>query len=233
MERPEEISGKKMLELIEQLKKDKIVLSVHILDTENEGLSIILGTKIVNDKQCLILDFPTGIGGMIFHAKDLKVAIEFADKNKIHYNLKSVIEDVTRQNLYVRLPRVIYRIQRRKFFRTESPLGLKMIIDEKSERYEFNVINISEGGALISHPAKLHNDIRFFKGAVKPVIIVCREDDHVQTIKIDKAEISRIKSVRETGNYNYALQFIECDKREEKDLRNLIYLCQRRCAKVS
>jgi len=233
MENPEEIAGNKMLELLEQIKNDRITLRVIILGTGNEGLSIVLGTEIIDDKPCLILDFPTGIGGIIFHAQGLKAIIEFTDRNKIRYTLRSVIEGVTRQYVYILLPNVIHRIQRRRFFRIPAPIDTKVIINEKDMRYEFNVIDISEGGALLSHPASFHNDDQFFKGALKPLIIHYREDDNnMQTIKIDKAEIKRIEKAWETGTYNYAFQFIECGKKEENDIRNLVYSCQRRIFKL-
>jgi len=232
MESPEEITGNKMLEILEQLKRDKITLRFIILGTSNEGLSIVLGTKVIDDKPCLILDFPTGIGGIIFHAQGLKAFIEFTDSNKIHYNIRSIIEGVTRQHVYILLPKVIRRLQRRKFFRTQAPIDTKVIINEKNKKYEFNVIDISEGGVLISHPASFHNDDRFYKGALKSLIIDYREDETIQTIKVDKAEIKRIEKAWETGTYNYAFEFIECGKKEENDIRNLIYSCQRRFFKL-
>ena len=92
MERPEEISGSSLMNLIERLRNDKIVLSLYISNVEYEGLSIILGTKIINRKECMMLDFPAGMEELRSHTHGLPVSIEFTDKNKINYYLKSIIE---------------------------------------------------------------------------------------------------------------------------------------------
>jgi len=228
MENPEEITGSKIPELLEQLKRERITIRFVVLGTGSEGLSIVLGTKVVDGKTCLIIDIPTGMRYWISQAQGMKAFIEFTDKDKVHYTLRSKIEGVTENYVCIRLPMVITRLQRRKFFRVSAPADTKAIINEKDGRYEFNVIDISEGGILISHPASFHDEDRFFKGALKTLIILYREEGIKQTIKVEKAEIKRIEKSWETGNYNYAFQFIECGKKEENDIRNLVFSCQRR-----
>jgi len=228
MEDPEIITGKKMIELLDQLKSERITLNLRVFGTGNEGLSILLGRKPVNAKQCLILDFPAGARFDILYAEGNKVIVEFSDKNRIHYSLRSVIEGVSPRNIYILLPKEIQRIQRRRFFRIPPPSGTRVIINDDDGKFEFNIIDISEGGMLISHPASFHDERKFFQGARKTLIIVCREKGDIQTIKINKAEIKRIKKILETGCYNYAFQFIELGRKEENDIRNFVYSCQRR-----
>lgn len=228
MEAPEIITGENMLGLIDQLKKERIALKLNIAGSDNEGLSILLGIRQVNGNPCLIIDFPAGTGLDMLYAHGKKVNIEFIDKKKIHYSFRSIIEDVTPQNIYVLIPNVINRIQRRRFFRIPPPLGTKIIINERDRKFEFNVINISEGGALISHPADFHDEKIFFQSAQKSLVIVYNEDGNKHTIKVNKAEIKRINKVLETRRYNYAFHFIDCGRQEENDIRNFIYSCQRR-----
>jgi c-di-GMP-binding flagellar brake protein YcgR len=228
MEDTEIITGSKMLDLLDQLKRERTTLNLYIPGTGYEGLSIMLGVERINGIPCINMDFPTGIGPGIFLTQGKKVIIEFIDKNKIHYHLRSIIEGVSRQSLDILLPDVVHRLQRRKFFRIPPPISTRIIINEKNRKYEFDVIDISEGGALISHPAAFHDDSKFFKGAFKSLIISYRKDDDMQTIKVDKAEIKRIIKAWRTGCYNYALQFVEHGKKEENDIRNFIYSYQRR-----
>lgn len=228
MEAPEIITGEKMLGLVDQLKRDRIALKLNIAGSYNEGLSILLGSKDVNGKPCLMIDFPAGARFDMLYANGKKVNIEFTDKKKIHYNFRSTVEGVTPQSIYILMPKAINRIQRRKFFRIPPPLGTKIIISDERGKYEFNVINISEGGVLISHPANLHDERIFYQGAEKSLVIVCREDADTRTIKIKKAEIKRINKILETRRYNYALHFIDCGRQEENEIRNFVYSCQRR-----
>ena len=228
MEDPEIITGSRMLDLLDQLKRERTILNLNVLGTGNEGLSILLGRKEVNGSQCLMMDFPAGVRYDILYAHGRKVVIQFTDKNKIHYSLRSVIEGVSPRIMYILLPKEIQRIQRRRFFRIPPPVGTKVIINDDDGKFEFNVIDISEGGVLISHPAAFHDDRKFFQHAKKTLIIVYKEKGNIQMIKINKAEIKRIKRILETGCYNYALQFIDCGGKEENDIRNFVYSCQRR-----
>jgi c-di-GMP-binding flagellar brake protein YcgR len=228
MEDPEFIAGSRMLELLEQLKRERITLNLKVLGTGIEGLSILLGRKEVNGNQCLMMDFPAGARYDILYANGRKVVVEFSDKNKIHYSLKSVIKGVSPRNMHILLPKEIQRIQRRKFFRIPPPAGTKVIINDDDGKFEFNVIDISEGGALLSHPAAFHDDRKYFQNARKTLIIVYREKGDIQMIKVETAEIKRIKKILETGCYNYAFQFIDCGRKEENDIRNFVYSCQRR-----
>jgi|GEM_PF-2076391 len=228
MEDPEIITGGRMLDLLDQLKRERTILNLNVLGTGNEGLSILLGRKEVNGRQCLMMDFPAGARFEILYAHGRKVFIEFTDKNRIHYSLRSAIEEVSPQCIYILLPKGIQRIQRRKFFRIPPPPGTKVIINDEDGKFEFNVIDISEGGVLISHPSAFHDDGKFFPSARKTLSIVCREKGSMQMIKVNKAEIKRIKKILETGCFNYAFQFIDCGKQEENDIRNFVYSCQRR-----
>lgn len=231
MEAPESITGESMLKLIDRLKKEKTIIKLHILGTSNEGLSIVLGIETVNETPCLIIDFPTGTEDNIFQAQGKKAIIKFIDRERVHYNFRSVITGVSRQNVYILLPKVIYRLQRRKYFRTPPPIATKVIINEEGKRYEFDMLNISEGGALISHPSDAHDDSKFFKGALKTLVIVYNQDNNKQTIKVNKAEIIRIEKIWETRRYQYGIQFIDYGTQEENDIRNFIYSCQRRLLK--
>lgn len=228
MEAPEIITGEKMLGLFDQMKKERIALKLNIAGSDNEGLSILLGIKKINGNPCLMIDFPAGARYDIVYAQGKKINIEFTDKKKIHYNFRSTVEGVTPENIYILMPKAINRIQRRRFFRIPPPLGTKIIINDGEKRFEFNVINISEGGVLASHPVAFHDEGIFFQGAEKSLDIVYREDGKTHTIKVNKAEIKRINKVFETRRYNYAFQFIDCGKQEENEIRNFIFSCQRR-----
>jgi len=228
MEAPEIITGERMLGLVDQLKRERSALKLNIAGCDNEGLSILLGIAQFNGNPCLMLDFPAGVSLDTLFAHGKKVYIEFTDKKKINYNFRSTVAGVTPQNIYILMPKAINRLQRRRFFRIPPPLGTKIIINDEWGKFEFNVVNISEGGALISHPDAFHDERIFFQGAEKSLVIVCGEEGNAHTIKIRKAEIKRINKVPETHRYNYALHFIDCGTQEENKIRNFIYSCQRR-----
>jgi c-di-GMP-binding flagellar brake protein YcgR len=224
MENPEIITDKKIIELLECLKNDRTILKLNIPDAGDELLSIVIDIKAEEIPPHFAIDFPGGATEHIKEARGKKIIIGFKDKDRIQYVMKSFIERVSEHNLYILLPESIQKLQRRKYFRVSSPIGTKVIIDEPNINCEFNVINISEGGALITHPDK----IGLLKGDQKPLSILFNEADNVQRISIDKAEIKRIEKETEKRCCNYAFQFLDRGKKEENYLRNFIYSCQRK-----
>jgi c-di-GMP-binding flagellar brake protein YcgR len=227
MNSAEKITGDKIFKLINQLKKEKSILRLNILGTGYEGLSIVLGIKMINESPCLILDFPAGARESILNSQGKKTIIEFNDKDRILYTLRSIVERVSEDDICILVPNVVYRLQRRQYFRIISPIGTKVIINEGYKSYEFNMIDISEGGTLISQPAAFHDANLFFKGAQKPLLIIFYEGNAKRTIRVNKAEIKRIEKIPETSCINYGVQFIDCDKKEENTIRNFVFSRQR------
>jgi len=228
MENIERVTGDKILKIFDRLKKERTILKLNILGIGYEGLSIIIDVKGFNKPPYFLIDLPGGAQDNLLNARGKTVAIEFTGNDKVPCSLKSVIESVTEKNISIIFPGVITRLQRRKYFRIPAPLGTKAIIIEKDARYEFNVIDISEGGILISHPDCFHNGDKFFEGAVKPLLIVYNEGANEQRIAISKAQIKRIEKITDIGRVNYAFQFLDRGIKAENDIMNLIYSYQRR-----
>jgi c-di-GMP-binding flagellar brake protein YcgR len=228
MDNAERVTGQNLINMIETLKKEKTIIKLLIPGAGIEGLSIVVGIKTGDSQPGFIIDFPAGVGIGIFYAQGSRIVIEFNDREKINYRLRSVIASVTKQQIFIAIPEFIQRLQRRNFFRIVSPIGTRVIINDGNKKYELDVIDISEGGALISHPVKYHDENKFFKGAVTPLLILHKNGNSIQSIKVNKAEIIRAGKVVETGNFNYALKFLDYDKKDADILRNFIYSCQRR-----
>jgi c-di-GMP-binding flagellar brake protein YcgR len=228
MENAQSISGNKILDIIDQLKKDKTALKLTIPEIGYEGLTIILDLKNLKTSPILLIDFPGGLQDKVMNTLGKTMLIEFNGPDKIPYSFRTVIQKVTEDYLVVAAPKSIIRIQRRKFFRIPSPLGTKVIINEKDQSYEFNVINISEGGILVSHPEERHEDLIFFKGAIKSLLIIYEDGINSLKIRINKAEIRRIDVASETRRYHYAFQFLDRGIKEENLIMNFIYAYQRK-----
>jgi c-di-GMP-binding flagellar brake protein YcgR len=228
VEDPEIITGDKIPLLMNQLRQEHAILKLYMPGIGNDWLSIVLGVKKDNGTPCFVIDSPSGAGFYLHASKGQKIIIEFTDRNHVHFRLRSVIERVADQNVYVMMPEVVYRLQRRGCFRVPSPIDTKIIINDQEGRLDLEAINISESGALAGNPSASHNSMRFFRGAVKRLIIIYKEDENEQIIKIKRAEIRRVLKRPETGCYEYAFMFHDRGKEIEKEIRMFIYSCQRK-----
>lgn len=224
------IRGDKVFKILDQLQKDKTILNLHVLGIGYEGLTIVTGVDSNNNgDSCFLIDRPGGLSMGVFEKIEGKKAIfEFNDENRIHYKFRAIIGGLDKRDIRVEFPESIERIQRRKFFRTISPPGTKILFNADN-RYEFNVLNISEGGLLINQKARFHNKSLLYVDAIlESIYLVSKNDNIVTNIGIKKAEIVRINKSPETGRYNYALKILELGKNEEMDIRKFIYESQRK-----
>jgi c-di-GMP-binding flagellar brake protein YcgR len=228
MEDPEIITGDKISLLMDQLRQEHTILKLYMPGIGNDWLSIVVGIKKENGTPCFVIDSPSGAGFYLHGSKGQKIIIEFTDRNHVHYRLRSVIERVADQNVYVMMPEFVYRLQRRGYFRVPSPVDTKISVSDQDGRLSLEVVNISESGVLASNPSASHTGVRFFKGAVKGLVIIYKEDEGEQIIRIKKAEIRRVVKRPDTGCYEYAFMFLDRGKDIEKEIRMFIYSCQRK-----
>ena len=229
MEAPDRIVGKKINVIIDQLQKEKTILKLNILDIGYKGLSIVIGVESDDRNSFFLIDYPGGSRDMLVKASGKSVFFEFNDLDNIQYTFRSVVEKVVQDSIWIRFPEGIDRKQRRKYFRIATPPGTRIIFNVSERRYDLNVINLSEGGALINQRASRHEEELFCKdGEFKNISLVRNEGDLRTRISIKKAKIVRIKKNQETGRYSYGLQFLEMEIAEREGIREFIYKCQRR-----
>lgn len=228
MQSPDIISGKKLIKTIKQLQRDRTILRINILGTGFEGLTVITDIISREDNPGILIDYPGGADDSVPYSYGKRILFEFRGKDRIHYRFRSVVSEVRENGIKIEPLESIERIQRRKHFRVDAPAGTMMIFNTQEKKYQFNVINLSEGGALINLKASFHNRILFNVGAkISNLFLMCEENNLNVRIKIKDAEILRTDKRPETGRYNYAIKFIGIDKDNIYEIREFIYKCQR------
>jgi c-di-GMP-binding flagellar brake protein YcgR len=228
VEEPEIIAEEQIPVLFGRLKRERTILKLYIPGINNDWLSIVIGIEAHNGLPCFVIDFPGGAGHDLWNSQGKRAIIEFTDRNRVHCRLKSVIEKIEDQNIYMLMPETVYRLQRRGFFRVPSPINTRVIIRDEDGSLDLDVVNIGEGGVLVSNPTSSHRSVRFFRGAFKGLSIVYKENEAQERIEIKKAEIRRVVKRPETGCYEYAFMFRDRGKDIEKEIRKFIYSCQRK-----
>ena len=226
----ERIIGNKISQLLDQLKKDRIILDIQVLGLDYEGLTMITDINIA--KGYFLIDFPGGFDAVKKSAVGKRCFFEFSDQSKIHYNFRAPIESLIKDNIKINFPDFIERTQRRRFFRVAVPSGTKLFCRLNNIKYEFDVINISEGGVLIGIKSKYHDNAVLYKnGIINRFTIMAKNDDSTVNLSLETAEIVRLENHKDRGRYNYALKFTGVDRAESEKIRRFVYDCQRRILK--
>ena len=225
---PNTITGDKQVDILRELQKNRTIISINLLGKGYEGLTIVTGIHTMNNIPLILIARPGGSEDYIQKTSKERVFLEFVDRDKIQYNFKTRIEKVGEDDILIQFPKIINRVQRRKHFRVEPPIGTRMVITADDRRHEVNVINMSMGGALICKDSGGHIKEVFFMGQhLKDIVLKCDENEARARITIKKAEIIRIAKIEETGRFCYALKFLEMDRDMTEQLHVFIYLSQR------
>ena len=231
MDDSEKIRDEKIFSILEQLKNDRTILNIHVMGTDFDGLSIILGISD-GESPRFFIDNPSRAN----HAAPLSVGrkcyFEFNDGDRIKYSFKTTIESIFGKRIKFNFPEFIERSQRRKAFRIPVPKGSRLLCSTNNNQFKFDIINVSEGGLLVSIEAISHNSDILFKGKkFKGLLLSAEQADKSVKINLHSAEIVRVEKMDENGRINYGLKFIDIEKRDQDELRRFIYYCQRRILK--
>ena len=228
MKDSEKIRGNKIFNILEQLKKNHTIFNIYVTGTDFDGLSIILGVSGGENPRFLI-DYPGRNDFDSPLSPGKKCYFEFSGENNIKYSFKATVESIFGKRIKFRFPEFIERSQRRNAFRILASSGSKLLFLNNDDQIEFDIIDVSEGGLLVSLRHKSPRNNTLFKGnTLEKLLLSAEKGDNLLQINIGSAEIVRIDKIDERGRIRYGLKFIGIDKREQDELRRYIYHCQRK-----
>ena len=149
-------------------------------------------------------------------------AVEFVDVGRLE-------ADHIRQFIYWCQREVL---KRRRHHWGAVPAGTKIILDTSGKRFEFNVVNLRDGGALLNQKAELHDDGLLQEGRhLKDLHLVYYDEGNRKIrIEIRQVYIMKIEKNRDARSCRYAVKFVDMDKVEADRIREFIYDWQRRSA---
>ena len=224
----EKITDQGIFELIEQLQKDRIIIKIHLLGKDYEHLTAVTGVRTKGRIPHFMIDYPRGFREAVTGVETWKIQFEFIGKDKVPYTFKTSGGQTSRGKILIRFPESIDRIQRREYFRLGAPVGTKIDSIINSTLHEIVVINISEGGALVSF-GKGAKEKSFLKtgGLLRDLTLLFPSEEEELKVIIKKALVKTVEKDPLTNHYRYSLQFTDIEKDEKDALRGLIYKFQR------
>ena len=231
MAKTEKIKGSAITKIFEELINYRTLLSLDLLNTDYRKLTRITALVDRNNEPHFIIDAPEQFEHAATNNAPWRIRFEFVGKDHIRYGFTTVGGEVHGSRIYVKLPRVIERNQRRKLFRINVPAGTKLCLALDEMRIELEVINLSIGGslaALVQTNPDLKSPPPFADNfLLKNAELAFSAEIMRPPIKIRAIQIKRIKKNAETKCYEVALEFSEVDKDEQRKLTDMIYELQR------
>ncbi len=227
------ISGQKLVELFETLVASKTIMSMQLMGGRYERITYIIGIDTAEKEPRLVVDNPEGFNEAAAGARPWRLRFNFNGPDKLEYIFQVEGGAARGKDLILPLPDFVERIQRRRNFRIDAPLGSQMSFTLAAEACIISLINISLGGAygVLTQPKPkkiprtlLKKDQRIYR------LELCfpgDEEMEAQTIRIKKAEVRRIEHDRERHIYKFAFEFMDMARQEKEKLTRAIYHAQR------
>ncbi len=164
---------------------------------------------------------------------DWRLRFEYSGKDNIKYAFETREGEVSRNMAWIKHPEIVYRYQRRHFFRLEAPPGTRLDLPIEGTRYRLLVIDVSLGGtlgALVSLTKKMESELRLDRHqSLESVELMFpgKDNDEDSKVYIKKCRIARNRKNPLNRKYECALEFTEIDKEQQKKFSVLFYRWQR------
>jgi hypothetical protein len=229
----EKIQGKKLVRLMEQVQREKIMLSMRLVGQNYERLTMV--TRIPKNEKAsfFVIDPPRDFRNAVSKLDTWEIHFNFTGPDNLEYIFNTSGGKFYENEIQLNFPDYIERLQRRRYFRLSVPIGTKLFFESDQVQREINLINISMRGAL--GLLKTFNE----KDQKKPIL---QKKDYLKNIKIifpfdtknDKQEVSVNKSIIRRAEHDpqknmdlYAFEFVSIDRDQERRLIRIIFNLQR------
>ena len=226
MKELDKIQGKSRLDCIKQLQTDKTLIKMRMLNIDYEYLTIVTDIKIQNSIPYFIIDYTDGFREAVSGLNVWKILFEYTGKDKLKYNFSVSGGKFVHNEIWIKFPDYIERIQRRKNFRLTAPEKSKILFTIDSTRFEMDIINVSLGGVLgahISMKKEIQNKPVLKNGDNLTDIKLIFHSKENPKIHIKKGRVVRLEESTGKTNYRYAIHFTDIAINEENIFTNLIY----------
>ena len=231
MAHTENIAGKQILRLFEDLRYNGRFLRLHLPQKDPTHLTRVVDLRKRRKDTFFLIDWPAEFPEAKTDSDGWSVDFEFAENDNVNYFFSTRAAEIIDGNMWIKLPQVIKRKQRRKLYRLTAPAGTKLYINLNSNRYELKVIDISLGGSLGVLVGIQHGDqqasILAHNSIFENVEVVFPPEEEKLRVTIKSAKVKRLEENPLTKQHQYALQFLEIDQIQTRMLTVLIYRFQR------
>lgn len=220
------IQGKNRFDIFEELRKDKTLIQMRLLGADYEQLTIVTGIQAKKNMLFFLIDYPKGFKEAVSDVEVWKMRFEFIGNDNFQYSFRTLGGEIFGNEIWIKFPEAIEKIQKRKHFRIEVRLGTKLHFEKKSTMFDMNVIDISLKGALVN--SIQNNAILKIGENLRDVKLVFPSEKKNLIVHIKKALVKRMEKNPRMDRYTYGLYFAMIEKNEETALKKIIYELQRK-----
>jgi c-di-GMP-binding flagellar brake protein YcgR len=203
---------------LRSLIDSRTVCKMEIPRTQYSWITLLLDVRKVEGAVCLLIDKVPGFDAILSRFPNREVQLEFKEKGGVPCRFSANIIAFHARDIVCELPRAIYRIQRRKYFRIQGSLGTEMTfrIGPSEEKEKAGVKDFSAGGIAFL----TEKDLNFSVGdSLNDVTLNLPEETGQVVFRIPQAAVRRIEPPSlHDGKFLCAAEFIEISKETRDNL---------------
>jgi len=195
-----------IIDTLRPLIASRVRCKMEIPRTHENWITLLLEIRNIGSTYHLLIDNLAGFEAALSMFSDREVSLEFTEKGGVPCRFNTRIIACNPREIWAELPRVIYRIQRRQYFRVEAPLGTEItfLTESSTERKRAKVKNYSAGGVAFF----MENDWKLNVGnGLTEIHLNVPEGKEMIRFQIAKAAVRRVES--ESSHSRQALCAIE------------------------
>ncbi|MCP3951456.1 MAG: hypothetical protein GY697_04465 [Desulfobacterales bacterium] len=227
------VEGKQSQGLFKQLIRANTLITMRVRGVEGyQRLTMITDIREIRGNHAFAIDPPAQFQEKVGDLPDWNIHFKFTGPDKIEYSFSTHGGQVEGKEIWIPFPYKIKRIQRRKYFRIDTPPGTQVKLQVKKTPRLADILNISQGG-LLCVLVRLKKEIR-----TDPVLkigdhfssltLACpNEEAPDDMVPIKAAVVRRVEADPNHYRHRYALEFLDMTFSEQNDLTQLIYRLQR------
>ncbi len=198
-----------VIDSLRPLIDSRVVCNMQILRTNLSWITLLLEIRRNEDEYHLLIDRVAGFETALLKSPEKQVSLEFMDKGGVPSQFQTKVIACHPKEILAELPRAIYRIQRRQYFRIDALLGTEItfMTGSSTERQKAKVKNYSAGGIAFF----MEKEFRFGVGdTLTNIDLNIPEGERLISFRIPKALIRRMTSNSPySGKAICAIEFIE------------------------
>jgi len=223
----ETISGdKSILTTIKYLIDARVLGKIEIPDTEHRWITMILEIKKMKGSSFLSIEKIEGFESILAKYPNREVSLEFMDKGGVPCRFRTKIVECRPKDILSELPREIYRIQKRQYFRINALPGTEITFRiGSSEQEKGEVKDLSEGGAAFFIEKDLKSSI---SNLLIDISLKIPEGNGRRSFHIPQAVVRRMVNPSFPDRRTFcAIEFLEMSKEIRDNLMAYISEQQR------
>jgi c-di-GMP-binding flagellar brake protein YcgR len=214
--------------ILQSAIKSRQRVRMEIPRTNYSWITLLLGLETGTGGPWLIIDQVAGFDQALRLSRNQAIALAFYDRTGVPFNFSTEVHLSRPKEIWVELPRMIYRVQRRAFFRVKASLGMEVMLrDLVDQEYKARVKDYSMGGVAFYKELgeqwfkELKTDSKLQDNA-----LLFPLGEGILTIPIPLAEIRRIVGFP-PHTIQGALEFLQIPESSRSQLERLIFEQQR------